>query len=340
MVLAALSGPACSERPGRPDQLAEDGDRPNPGPPPTLPGGVELPALDPAAVLAGEGLAFGTPLPSEQAAADGFTVDPEVTSAQVRRVFSAPDGRRLGDSLVLVLDGRELFDDRGLAAFVRGVVGGLGGAPVEDDQLGGRGVVRSTGPARTAVGFREGNLLAVVTGAVDADVRLVVTRQVEALARGEVGRAEPVTPLVAMAPGAAFVPMATVSFEVIPPPEEEADPPLPPALPGAAAVEGRYGVVAGERRTVVWSFSLDLGRYPSAEALAPALGPLVASRADGASPTASEVIDRVVLAATNPDGEPSARAFRHQGLVLVVEGDRPAQLDAVVSAWITALGPG
>ncbi len=336
----ALSGSACSDGPGRPDQLAEDDDRPNPGPPPTLPGGLELPALDPATVLTGEGLSFGTPLPSEQAAADGFAVDPEVTSALARRVLSTTDARRLGDSLVLVLDGRELFDDRGLAAFVRAVVEGLGGAPVEDDQLAGRGVVRSTGPARTAVGFREGNLLAVVTGAVDADVRLVVTRQIEALARGEVGRAEPVTPLVPVAPGAAFVPMATVSFEVIPPHEEEADPPTPPALPGSAAVEGRYGVVAGERRTVVWSFSLDLGVYPTAEALAPALGPLVASRADGTAPTASEVIDRVVLAATNPDGEPSARVFRHQGLVLVVEGDRAAQLDAVVSAWITALGAG
>lgn len=339
-LVTTLGGAACSDGPGRPDRLAEDDDRPNPGPPPTLPGGVELPALDPATVLTGAELAFGTPLPSEQAAADGFTVTPEVTSALARRVFSVPDGRRLGDAVVLVLDGAEVFDDGGLAAFVRGIVEAMGGAPVEDDELAGRGVVRSTGPAQTAIGFREGNLLAVAVSAVDADVRFVVTRQVEALARGEAGRADPVTPLVAVAPGAAFVPMATVSFEVIPPPEEEADPPEAPALPGAAAVEGRYGVVAGERRTVVWSFSVDLGAYPTAEALAPALGPLVASRADGVAPTASEVVDRVVLAATNPEGEPSARVFRHQGLVLVVEGDRPDQLDAVVTAWITALGPG
>jgi hypothetical protein len=66
----------------------------------------------------------------------------------------------------------------------------------------------------------------------------------------------------------------------------------------------------------------------------------VAARADGSEHQAIEVVDRVVLASTNPDGTPSARVFRHQGLVLLVEGDRAAQLDAVVTAWITALGPG
>ena len=40
------------------------------------------------------------------------------------------------------------------------------------------------------------------------------------------------------------------------------------------------------------------------------------------------------------EGRGAASAFRHQGLVLVVEGADPAQLDAVVTAWITALGPG
>ena len=46
------------------------------------------------------------------------------------------------------------------------------------------------------------------------------------------------------------------------------------------------------------------------------------------------------MSATVPEGERSAQAFRHQGLVLLVEGLRPDQLDAVVTAWITALGPG
>ena len=334
----ALSG-ACSDGGGRPDQLAEDRDAPNRGPLPTLAGGVDLAALDPAVVLTGSGLAFGTPLPSEQAAADGFTADPEVTMAISRRVFVAADGRRLGSVVVLVLDGTQLFDDDALAAFARGVVAGLGGGRVRDRQMAGRTVLRSTATDHVALGFREGNLLTIVTGSVEAEVELVVSHQLDAIGRGEVGSLSPVTPLLAVPGGAAFIPMAAVSFEPIPPHEEEPGP-EPPALPGATGLEGRYGVVAGERRTVVWAFTLDVATYPSAEALAPALPALVAGRADGTEPRVTEVVDRVVLAATNPDGTPSARVFRHQGLVLLVEGDRASQLDAVVTAWIRALGAG
>ena len=49
------------------------------------------------------------------------------------------------------------------------------------------------------------------------------------------------------------------------------------------------------------------------------------------------MLGRVVLAADGPEGSPSVRAFRHQGLALVVEGLVPAQLDAVITAWLTAL---
>jgi hypothetical protein len=338
VLLVGLLG-ACSGGGGRPDHLADDADAPTPGPLPTLPGGVDLPGLDPAVVLAGAGLAFGTPLPSEQVAADAFTADPEVSLAVPRRVFAAADGRRLGAALVLVLNGSEFFDAEALDAFQQAAVAGLGGGRVRDAELVGRRVLRSSASDHVAVGFREGNLLAIVTGPVEANVDLIVTRQLDAIARGEVGPPSPVTPLIAVDGGAAFIPMATVSFEPIPPPEEEPGPEVP-IFPGATGVQGRYGVVAGERRSVVWVFTLDLATYPSAEALVPALPGLVAARADGAVPETLEIVDRVVLASTNPDGMPSARVFRHQGLVILVEGDRAAQLDAVVSAWITALGPG
>lgn len=324
---------------GRPDQLADDDDGPNQGPLPTLPGGIELTAVDPAAVLVGTGLAFGTPLPSEQAAADAFTADPEVSLVVARRVFVAADGRRLGDALVLVLNGSEFFDTAALAAFERAAVGGIGRGSVRDVELAGRTVLRSSSPGRASYGFRHGNLLVIVTGAEDTDAQLAVRLQLEAIARGEVGPPGPVTPLIAIGVGDAFIPMATVSFEPIPPPEEEPGPEVP-TLAGATAVQGRYGVVAGERRSVVWAFTLDLATYPSAESLAPALPTLAAARAADTPAEAIQVGDRVVLASTNPDGEPSARVFRHQGLVLLVEGNRASQLDAVVSAWIAALGPG
>jgi hypothetical protein len=262
-----------------------------------------------------------------------------VSLAVARRVFVAADGRRLGDALVLVLNGSEFFDTEALGAFERAAVGGLGGGAVRDLPLAGRTVLRSTSRAGAALGFRQGNLLTIVSGAVEADVQLTVRLQLEAIARGELGAPDPVTPLIAIGSGAAFIPMATVSFEPIPPPEEEPGPEVP-TLVGATGVEGRYGVVAGERRSVVWVFTLDLATYPSAEALAPALPGLAAARAADTLPQASQVGDRVVLASTNPDGQPSARVFRHQGLVLLVEGNRSSQLDAVVSAWIAALGPG
>jgi hypothetical protein len=135
------------------------------------------------------------------------------------------------------------------------------------------------------------------------------------------------------------VPIATVSFAGIPPPEEEATSPVPPTLSGATGVHGRYGVVAGERRTTVWVFTLDPATYPTAEALDPVLPSLASSRADGAAAQPAEVVDRVVLTAANEPGQPTAAVFRHQSLVLLVEGERPDQVEAVVTAWITALGP-
>jgi hypothetical protein len=337
VVLGLLAG--CSSGGGRPDELGDDRDRRNPGPLPTMPGGVELAAVDPAVVLSGTELAFGTPLPSEQAAADGYTTDPEVATGLARRVFWAPDGRRLGDVLVLALEGSELFDDDALDAFQRGIVSGLGGGATTAVEVAGRRVLRAAGPDGAALAFREGNLLTVVRSPVAGDAELVVTRQLEAIARGEPGPPGPVTPMIAVPGGAAFIPMASVAFEPIPPPEEEPGPEVP-VFPGAISTEGRYGVVAGERRSVVWAFAVDLATYPSAEALAPALPAFVAARAAGTAPQAVELVDRVVLASTNPDGVPSARVFRHQGLVLLVEGDRADQLDAVVSAWISELGPG
>ena len=49
------------------------------------------------------------------------------------------------------------------------------------------------------------------------------------------------------------------------------------------------------------------------------------------------MLGRVVLGADGPEGSPSVRAFRHEGLALVVEGQVPAQLDAVITAWLTEL---
>jgi hypothetical protein len=188
------------------------------------------------------------------------------------------------------------------------------------------------------VGFVEANLLTIVKGSTPADVDLTVSRQIEARGRGEAGSPTPFTPLVATPVDAAFVAVPTVTFEAISAPEDEPGPETP-ALAGATAVEGRYGVVAGERRTVVWAFTVDPSVYPAAEVLAPAMEALATARAGGVAAQALELGGRVVYSATGEAGSPSAEVFRHRGLVLVVEGVQPDQLDAVTTAWIAALGP-
>lgn len=319
------------------DELTERRDGHNPGPTPTLAGGVELAAVDPAAVLVGAGLAFGAPLPSEEAAVEAFTDAPEVTTALVRRVHDVGDGRRLAMVTVLTLDGRKVFDEGVLRAFADAMVASLGGGPARPAVLAGRDVLQVTGPSEVTVGFLQGDLLVVVRGP-STDALGVATRQLEAIGRGEVGSAAPLTPLMPTSAESPFVPVPTVAFAPIPPPEDE-PPPQPPALAGATALQGRYGVVGGERRTVVWAFALDVATYPSAEAVVPAMQSLAAGRAGAPTAVGVETIDRVVFGATGPEGTPTVRAFRHRGLVLVVEGAHADQVDAVTTAWIAALGP-
>jgi hypothetical protein len=334
VALAACSGGGS----GAPDDVTERREGHNAGPTPTLSGGVALDAVDPSAVLVGAGLAFGSPLPSEAAAADAFLDAPEVAAAVVRRVLDPSDGRHLADVTVLTLDGRQIFDLGVLTAFADATVAALGGGQAERVSLAGRDLLQVTSPAGVTVGFLQGDLLIVVRGG-PADAVLVATRQLEAIARGEVGSVTPVTPLLPTPADSAFVPVPAVTFAPIPPPEEEPAP-VPPALVVATAVQGRYGVVGGERRTVVWSFSLDPRTYPSAESVEPAIQALAGTRAGAASATSTETIDRVVFGATGPDDGSTVRAFRHKGLVLVVEGARADQVDAVTTAWIAALGPG
>lgn len=339
MAALVLIAAACSGggSPGS-EEVGDDRRGPNQGPLPTLAGGVELEEVDPLRLLVGSGISFGTPLPSEEAAAAAFAEDPEVRAVVVRRAYDGGSGRLLADVRLLQLEGAEVFDEAVLRGFQDGIVGGLAGAEVGPLDLAGRRTLHAVGPDAAVVGFREGNVLAIVSAppGADADATLVATRQIEALARGEAGDGTPRTPLVALPVDSAFVPAPTIAFTPFSPPEEEA-PPEPPGLGGALAISGRYGVVAGERRTTVWSIAVEPVAYGTAEALQPAMADLVGGRAGGQPVEQVELLGRLVARASAPVGERSAQAFRHQALVLVVEGNDPAQLDAVTTAWITAL---
>ena len=91
--LVALALVACSgddDEPASPGDEASVADAPagddSVSPPPSLAGGVELSPVDPAALFVGDGLAYGTPLPSESAAVEAFADDAEVAGVELRRV--------------------------------------------------------------------------------------------------------------------------------------------------------------------------------------------------------------------------------------------------------------
>ena len=85
-----------------------------------------------------------------------------------RRLYSRRDGRLIGEALVLTLDGAELFDESVLDAFVEAAVGAQGDGTATTATVGGRPVLRSSGPSGTVMGYREGNQLMLVRGADDA----------------------------------------------------------------------------------------------------------------------------------------------------------------------------
>ena len=305
--------------------------------PPTLAGGMELPPVDPRTVFVGDDLAFGASLPSEAAAAGELGDDEEVASVAIRRVYRAGDARLLGDVLVLQLRGSAFFDESVLAGWQRGLVEGLAGAGPTELLLAGEAGLAAAGGRRAVAAFGDGDVFVVATASTPEDAALVAGRMREGRRRGDPPRPDPATPMRPLAPGSLFVAVPAVTFVPFPPPEAE-PPPVAPSLVGATGSEGRIGVIGGERRSTVWVLAADPGTYPTAEALQAALGGLASSRAGGAPPGEVELVDRVVATADGGDMG-SARVFRHGDLAVLVEGADPADLDAIVTAWVTALGP-
>jgi hypothetical protein len=305
--------------------------------PPTVAGGIELPPVDPATVYVGDDLAFGAVLPSEAAASGELGDEQEVASVGSRRVYTVSDARLLGDVLVLQLRGAGFFDESVLAGWQRGLVEGLAGAPPTELVLAGEPGLAAAGDGGSVAAFRDGDVFVVATASTPEDAALIAGRMREARRRGDESRPDPATPMRPLAPSSLFVAVPAVSFVPFPPPEEE-PPPLAPVLAGATGADGRIGAIGGERRATVWVYALDPATYPSAEALQPALGGLVSTRAGGAPAADVELADRVVAAADGGDAG-SARAFRHGNVAVLVEGADPADLDAIVTAWTTALGP-
>jgi hypothetical protein len=294
-------------------------------------GGVVLQEVDPTAVLVGEGLAFGDPLPSERDEIAVLEETDEVRSTLVRRVYDSITAQRIADLAVLRLDGAAFFDRTALDRWVRAFAEELGGGPVRTVRIGGEPVLRSFDGDRGVLAWRRGDALTILRGE-PSEVEAVASAILGGIAAGETPRVEPATPLVSLAPDAAFVAVPGVEFVAFPPFSEEL-PPNPPLFAGQLLTEGRIGVVGGERRATVWSILTDAATYPTLESLEPAVAALVSERT-GAGTETQELGDRLVISA---DGTTSARAFVHGNLVVLVEGPDPAQIEAITTAWVNAL---
>lgn len=307
------------------------------GPPPTLAGQAVLEPVDPVTALVGDGLSFGAPLPSTERAVAELQDAPETAGLLVRRVHDTLSARHLADLAVVTLEGTAFHDEPSVDVWVVGLVGSLGGGTARTVEVSGRPAVRSSRDGRAVVAFRSGDLLAVVRGGA-ADADWVAASMLQAMAAGAEGRIWPETPVVDLPSEVVFVEVPGVAFVPFPPPDVE-PPPVGPLVAGMLGADGRIGVVGGERRTTVWSIPTDAQTYPTAEALLTGAEALASSRSGGSPVRVDEVGGRLVAVADGAEEQPSARVFGHGRLLVLVEGPEPAQLDAVVSAWIEELVP-
>ena len=256
---------------------------------PSLRGGLALPAVEPAALLVGDGLLFGEVLPSEAAGLSELTAQPEVASGLSRRVFE-PGGRHIGSLVVLSLRSEAFFDQAVLDGWREGLVAALAGAPRATlVEVAGDAAVAATGRAGSAVAVTEGSAVAVVLAESEADATLVAASVRVAYRRGDPGRPDPATPMRPFVPGAVFVGVPAVSF--VPFPIFESQGPAPVAA-GFGPVEVRIVAMGGERRAVAWAFGSDPAVRASAEAVQAGLAEAVGGRA-GSSARTVELRDRV-----------------------------------------------
>jgi hypothetical protein len=338
VAVAAIAGrgSADDEQEALPFGLGVDADDLPASPPPTLVGGVALDPVDPGSLVVGHDLSFGTALPSTDAALAVLTETAEVMSVMSRRVYDTPSAEPRADLAVLTLDGEAFYDEAAVDGWVAAFVGRLVDAEPVPGEIGDVAVVRAGAGPRAALGFRRGDALVVVEG-TEAHAEWVGTVMLQGLAAGEEPRPWPATPLLALPVDGAFAAVPGVGFPPFPPDDPEPAP-APPPFPGTTAVEGRIGVVGGERRATVWSIATDPNTHPTAESLIADIDALVSGRAGGAAASRDEVSGRIVTGADGPAGTRSARAFLHGRLVVLVEGADAAQVDAIVTAWVTALG--
>jgi hypothetical protein len=308
--------------------------------PPLIKSELDVQRIEPEAVLVADGYAFGAARPSVKAALDVYGPDAAVLSGVVRLVTDTTSLLPAGDMTVLALDPAVFHDREVFEGYLRGFIEGIG-ATVTSTDIDGVPVLRA-GPAvdgSLVRAYLHENLLIVARGRNDDVLARLVTSQLAAVKAGKPGSSDLITPMRVVPPAQLFVSVPTVGFAAYPSPEVPPPAPVLSNAPGAvSAIETRIVAVAGERRATTWVIGTSAGHFPTAESLTPSIDALAAARYGTAAKTA-EVAGRVVVSAQSPSGT-ALRVFRFQDVVVVIEGIEADQLDAIVSAWSFALGPG
>jgi hypothetical protein len=291
---------------------------------------LALDVVDPNQVLVADGVRWGSATTPLAAAVDAVRADPLVLAAEAAVAWDPGAVEPIADVAAVALDPSGFTDVAMVDDYVTQVGKAMGEAAGE--------VSRS---------FRHENVLVVLLGANADRIRDLHAGMQSAIARGLVGSALRSTPMKQIPPGSVFLELPTARFDLFAAPEtppstgtpttEALDPPPEtPALPGGTGqvADGRWVVVAGEVRAVAWSIAVPLSTFDAAEALEGAIGALIEDRPGG--PLTSFIGDRTVWS-SDGDEEPSTRVFRHENAAVVIHGDDPAQLDALVGEWIGAL---
>ncbi len=304
---------------------------------------LELGDRDPTSLLSAEGFVFGDPGPESVLAADGVGSDPLVQRALARTVYELDTGEPAATLLAVVLAPGVFTSD----AAVNGFVGGLATGVLDtNDQptlvpVGAADGFAASSGQMSVVAFRIDNVVVMIEAASLTTAAAVGEAVAAAASTGVEVDATTGTPFTEVDPFSVFAPLAGFDFAAFPTDEEKVDlpfEPLPvPTLAGLAGFPvGELVVIGNEIRGAAWAVPVSGASYESGEDLIEPMRNLAATRSGGG--TVEQVIaGRTVYAG---DAVESIRVFRHENLVLVVDGFDRVNADAFVAAWARSLDTG
>ncbi len=302
---------------------------------------IVLGTRDPASVLAGAGLVFGTAGGAAVLSVQGYETDPLVQQAVVRDVYAADTGEPVGSVVVLTLAPGVFTSTAAVDGYVRGLASGaaesVGGA--QEIALGGVDGFFASTESQAFVTFRLDDVVALVSAPTGGGAQTLAATIAQGALSGAGGAVSTVTPFAEVPASSAFVDLEGFEFDLFPGDDEKGDlayePQPAPLLDGLLGLpEARLVVIGNEIRGAAWVLPAARASYASAEELVEPMRLLAAERSGG-EVTEEVVAGRTVFAG---DAGASVRVAVDENLVLVVDGIDPVNADAILAEWLGSLG--